>query len=210
MNYTPQEERWNARSHALGIVLALVVGIVFFRKSIAIGDHWLVLGIALYLFGMFASYISSTFYHAAPLESTRRAQLRRWDHAAIYWFIAGSYSPIMLFPMRHEGAWGWSIFAFVWTAALIGTIASFRRLKAHSHLETICFCLMGLSILVAFKPLLHCVSTATVAWIIAEGVCYITGAIFYSTRRRFMHTVFHFFVLAGTICHIFAVWNILK
>ena len=69
---------------------------------------------------------------------------------------------------------------------------------------------MGLSILVAFKPLLHCVSTATVAWIIAEGVCYITGAVFYSTRRRFMHTVFHFFVLAGTICHILAVWNILK
>ena len=143
MNYTPQEERWNARSHALGIVLALVVGIVFFRKSIAIGDAWLVLGIALYLFGMLASYISSTVYHSTPLESPRREEFRRWDHAAIYWFIAGSYSPIMLFPMRHEGAWGWSIFAFVWTAALIGTIASFRRLKAHSHLETLCFCLMG-------------------------------------------------------------------
>ena len=183
---------------------------MFFRKSIEIGDNWLVLGIALYLFGMFASYISSTVYHSTPLESPRREEFRRWDHAAIYWFIAGSYSPIMLFPMRCEGAWGWSIFAFVWTAALIGTIASFRRLKAHSHLETLCFCLMGLSILVAFKPLLHCVSTATVAWIIAEGVCYITGAIFYSTRRRFMHTVFHFFVLAGTICHILAVWNILK
>ena len=210
MNYTPQEERWNARSHAFGIVLAIVVGIVFFRQAIANADSWVVFGVALYLFGMLASYISSSFYHAAPLQSTRRAQLRRWDHAAIYWYIAGSYSPIVLGPMRREGAWGWSIFAFVWMAALFGTIASFRRLKSHSHLETVCFCLMGLSILVAFKPLLHCVSTATVAWIIAEGVCYITGAIFYSIRRRFMHTVFHFFVLAGTICHILAVWNILK
>ena len=69
---------------------------------------------------------------------------------------------------------------------------------------------MGLSVLAAFKPLLDCVSTAAVVWIIAEGVCYITGAIFYSfNKRRFMHTVFHFFVLAGSFCHIVAVWDIL-
>jgi hemolysin III len=68
---------------------------------------------------------------------------------------------------------------------------------------------MGLSVLVAFKPLLLSVSTAAVAWIIAEGVCYITGAVFYSLRKRFMHAVFHFFVLAGSVCHIIAVWDIL-
>ena len=69
---------------------------------------------------------------------------------------------------------------------------------------------MGLSVLVAFKPLIACVSTAAVAWIIGEGVCYITGALFYSLNgRRYMHTVFHFFVLAGSICHIIAVWDIL-
>ncbi|MBR1468971.1 MAG: hemolysin III family protein [Prevotella sp.] len=210
MPYTPQEERWNARSHAIGIVLAIVVGVVFFRKAIVGGDPWAVVGVALYLFGMLSSYISSVLYHSAPLESAKRAYFRHWDHAAIYWHIAGSYSPIVLGPMRHEGAWGWSIFAFVWTAAILGTIVAFRPLKSHSHLETICFCLMGLSILVAFKPLLHCVSTATVAWIVAEGVCYITGALFYSLRRRYMHTVFHFFVLAGTLCHVIAVWQVLK
>ena len=70
--------------------------------------------------------------------------------------------------------------------------------------------MMGLSVLVAFKPLIACVSTAAVAWIIGEGVCYITGALFYSLKgRRYMHTVFHFFVLAGSICHIIAVWDIL-
>ncbi len=139
-----------------------------------------------------------------------KERLRRWDHAAIYWHIAGSYSPITLVAMRDQGLWGWALFAFVWTAAIAGTIVSFHKLKPHSNLETICFCLMGLSVLVAFKPLLHCVSTAAVVWIIAEGVCYITGALFYSLhRRRYMHTVFHFFVLAGSVCHIIAVWDIL-
>jgi hemolysin III len=139
-----------------------------------------------------------------------KERLRKWDHAAIYWHIAGSYSPITLVAMRNHGYWGWALFAFVWTAAIVGTVMSFVRLKDHSHLETVCFCLMGLSVLAAFKPLLDCVSTAAVAWIIAEGVCYITGAVFYSlNKRRFMHTVFHFFVLAGSLCHIIAVWDIL-
>ena len=69
---------------------------------------------------------------------------------------------------------------------------------------------MGLSVLIAFKPLLNAVSPAAVIWIIAEGVCYITGAVFYSlNKKRFMHSVFHFFVLAGSICHIVAVWDML-
>ena len=69
---------------------------------------------------------------------------------------------------------------------------------------------MGLSVLVAFKPLVHCVDQSAIISIIAEGVCFITGAVFYAVRkRRFMHTVFHFFVLAGSVCHIIAVWDIL-
>lgn len=87
---------------------------------------------------------------------------------------------------------------------------SFRKLKSHSNFETICFVAMGLSILVAFKPLLNSVSQAAVIWIIAEGVSYITGAVFYSLhKRKYMHSVFHFFVLAGSICHIVAVWDVL-
>ena len=87
---------------------------------------------------------------------------------------------------------------------------SFLRLKDHSHVETICFVAMGLSVLVAFKPLIDSVSDVSMAWLIAEGVSYITGAVFYSlNKRRFMHTVFHFFVLLGSVCHIFAVWHIL-
>jgi hemolysin III len=208
--YTRAEELWNSWSHAAGIVLAVVVGTLFIVWAARHANGWATFGVSLYLFGMLGSYAASTIYHALSPANPWKERLRRWDHAAIYWHIAGSYSPITLVAMRDEGPWGWLPFAIVWTAAIVGTIVSFRRLKDHSNLETICFCLMGLSVLVAFKPLLDCVSTAAVVWIIAEGVCYITGALFYSLHhRRYMHTVFHFFVLAGSVCHIIAVWDIL-
>lgn len=208
--YTHKEELWNTWSHAAGIMLGVAVGVIFLIICAGGENGWARAGVILYLFGMIGSYIASTVYHATSRQSKWRERLRRWDHAAIYWHIAGSYSPLTLVALRNEGAWGWSLFGFVWACAIAGTITSFVRLKDHSNLETACFVAMGLSVLVAFKPLLDTVSTAAVAWIIAEGVCYITGAIFYSiNKRRYMHTVFHFFVLAGSICHIVAVWDVL-
>lgn len=209
IRYTKREEQWNAWSHAAGIVLGVVVGVVLVIVAVPRGS-WADVGVALYLFGMLASYVASTAYHSLPRRSRWKERLRRWDHAAIYWHIAGSYSPVTLVALRNEGPWGYGLFAFVWLCAIGGTIVSFVKLKEHSHLETLCFVLMGLSVLAAFGPLMRTVSTAAVAWIIAEGVCYITGAVFYSmNHRRYMHSVFHFFVLAGSVCHIVAVFNIL-
>ena len=217
------EELLNAWSHAAGIVLAVVAGAYFLyicltyesnpegelsAGGMPVENSFATFGITLYLIGMLGSYLTSTLYHALP-NSRAKAVLRRWDHAAIYWHIAGSYSPITLLALRGRGYWGWGLFAFVWTSAIVGTWMSFRRLSEHSYFETICFCLMGLSVLVAFGPLLSVSPADAIAWIIAEGVCYITGAVFYSLRRRFMHAVFHFFVLAGSLCHIIAVRSIL-
>jgi hemolysin III len=210
IRYTRNEENINTWSHAAGIGIGVVVGVIFLVMCAKQGLGWARLGVSLYLFGMLGSYISSTVYHALPRRSKWKERLRRWDHAAIYWHIAGSYSPITLVALRSDGWWGWGLFCFVWTCAVAGTIISFIHLKEHSNVETICFVGMGLSVLVAFKPLINNVSTAAVVWIIAEGVCYITGAAFYSlNKRRYMHSVFHFFVLAGSICHIVAVWDML-
>ena len=192
IKYTRKEEIWNAVSHGGGILLGVVVGVI------------------LYLFGMLGSYVASTVYHSIKHHSKWKERLRKWDHAAIYWHIAGSYSPLTLVALRSQGYWGWSLFSFVWLCAIVGTVISLIRLKEHSNLETFCFVGMGLSVLVAFKPLLDSVSTAAVIWIIAEGICYITGAVFYSlNKKRYMHSVFHFFVLAGSVCHIIAVWDVL-
>ena len=210
IRYTDKEELWNSWSHAGGIVLGVAVGIIFIVMSFKGDNPWARLGVCLYLFGMLASYIASTVYHALPRRSIWKERLRHWDHAAIYWHIAGSYSPLTLVALRTQGYWGWALFVFVWTCAIAGTIISFIKLKEHSNVETACFIGMGLSILVAFKPLIDSVSTAAVVWIVAEGVCYITGAAFYSlNNRRYMHSVFHFFVLAGSVCHIIAVWDVL-
>lgn len=206
--YTKAEERINTLSHAAGILMGVVVGTIFLVKSFQSGNFWAVFGIWLYLFGMLGSYVASTLYHALKYHNPWKKRLRNWDHAAIYWHIAGSYSPVTLIALRSEGTWGWGLFGFVWLCAIIGTIASFRKMEEHSNVETICFIVMGLSVLVAFKPL-YAVAAGTCYWMIGEGICYITGAVFYSFRQRYMHSIFHFFVLGGSICHMMAVWLIL-
>ena len=190
--------------------MGVVFGIIFLIWCFQSDNNWARWAVILYLFGMLGSYVASTLYHSMKHHSKWKERLRKWDHAAIYWHIAGSYSPLTLVALRDQGYWGWSLFIFVWACAIAGTIVSFIHLKEHSNLETFCFIGMGLSVLVAFKPLLDSVSAAAVSWIIAEGVCYITGAVFYSLNKmKYMHSVFHFFVLAGSVCHIIAVWDVL-
>ena len=208
--YTKREEIWNAASHGGGILLGVVIGIIFLVWVFRSDSNWARWGVILYLFGMLGSYVASTLYHSMKHHSKWKERLRKWDHAAIYWHIAGSYSPLTLVALRTQGYWGWGLFTFVWACAIAGTIVSFIHLKEHSNLETFCFIGMGLSVLVAFKPLMASVSAAAVIWLIAEGVSYITGAVFYSlNKKKYMHSVFHFFVLAGSICHIIAVWDVL-
>lgn len=211
IHYTRSEALLNTWSHAAGILLGAVTGTLLLMMCAGSDNSWAGTGVVLYLAGMLASYIASTVYHAMPERYSRaKERLRKLDHAAIYWHIAGSYSPLTLIALRQEGLWGWGLFVFIWSCALAGTIMSFRRLREHSNIETMCYIGMGLSVLVAFKPLIDNVSPAAVWWIVAEGVFYITGALFYSlNKRRYMHSVFHFFVLAGSVCHIIAVWDVL-
>lgn len=209
--FNHNEEVWNAWSHAAGIAIGTIATVVFLCRCAELHDWLTTFSVVLYAFGMLSSYVSSTVYHSLSAWSVWKERLRKADHAAIYWHIAGSYSPITLIALRDVGYWGWGLFVFVWLCALIGTATSFNKLKAHSNLETLVYLGMGLSVLVAIKQLYDAVSTAAFAWIIAEGVMYVSGALFYTLHhRRYLHTVFHFFVLCGTVCHIMAVWNIIK
>ena len=167
IRYTKKEEIWNTWSHAGGAVMAGAVGIAFIIV-VCLGNMdrmWAGIGVGLYLLGMTGSYLASTIYHALKLRNPWRERMRKWDHAAIYWHIAGSYSPITLMAMRDHGMWGWMLFTFVWSCAIIGTVISFIKLKDHSNIETACFCIMGLSVLVAFKPLLDTVHGCRVLFV---------------------------------------------
>ena len=106
IRYTKKEEQLNAWSHAAGIAMGVVVGILFGLLFFRYIDSWGKLGVALYLFGMTSSYLASTIYHATRRNSKWKERLRRWDHAAIYWSIAGAYSPITLIALRNYGAYG--------------------------------------------------------------------------------------------------------
>ncbi|GBU08657.1 hemolysin III family HylIII inner membrane protein [Bacteroidales bacterium] len=213
INYTKTEELANTITHALGILIGAIAGYILLSKAIDGGSYWAIISLIAYLFGMLSSYITSTCYHACT-DDTRKAMLRKFDHSAIYLHIAGTYVPFTLITLRQEGAWGWSLFSFTCLAAIAGSYVSFHKLKKHSYLETICFVVMGGSMLIAFKPLSSVLSSSgqidALYYLIAGGISYIVGAIFYSFKNiRYMHTVFHLFVLGGSICHMIAIYKIL-
>lgn len=208
--YSNSEEMANTITHAFGIVLGLVAGYFLLTKAAEYGS-WAFYSVLVYLLAMLLSYTASTLYHSP--QGNKHGIYQKIDHAAIYIHIAGTYTPITLLLLRNEGGWGWSLFGFVWLFALIGTIWSFRKRSKHSYFETICYVAMGCSILIAFKPLTDVLQSldqmVVLYWVIAGGVSYGIGAIFYSLIRiPYMHTVFHFFVVGGSICHIIAIYEI--
>ena len=208
--YTQAEERVNCISHIAGVVIGIIAGILFLPIVYTRYDALAQLGIWLYLFGILTSYGASSFYHAWKRISVPRSVLRKLDHAAIYWHIAGSYSPICLIGMREDMFWGWFLFILVWFCAIIGSLTTLRKLEDHSHLETVTFLAMGMAVLIAFKPVVDAIGWESMGWIIAEGVFFFIGAVFYSLSRvRYMHSIFHIFVLLGSICHIVAIGYIL-
>ena len=210
--YTLREERATYMTHGLALLMSIAATYVLLRKAIIAEDGWAIFAYALFGFGMIACMGSSTIYHYVQ-QPVRKAKLRHFDHASIYLLIAASYSPFTLILLREEEYWGWLLFALVWVIALVGITISFRPLKKNSHLKTISYVVMGLIVLVAFKPFID-VTTANdsrevVYWIIAGGVFYIVGAVIYATaKREFVHALFHLFVLLGLASHIYAAWVI--
>lgn len=212
--YSLPEEILNSITHGLGLIMGLVVCMFFIIKGNISGCWLTTFSLVLYLFGVCSSYAASTIYHSIPASKEKTKKIaRKFDHAAIYWHIAGSYSPLTLIAMRTGGepVWAWVIFGFVWLCALVGTGLSFRKMKAQSYLETTCYVLMGLTILIAFKPFYDSCGLPIVLWVAGEGLAYITGAVLYSFKKvPYIHSVFHIFVLLGDICHMIATWKVLE
>lgn len=212
--YSFPEEVVNIITHGIGLAMSIAVCVYFIVQSYGMGSWLVPMSLALYLFGVVSSYAASVTYHAIPPTTPRgKACARKYDHAAIYWHIAGSYSPLTLVAMRNggEATWGLVIFAFVWLCAIVGTALSFRKMKTQSYLETTCYVLMGLTILIAFKPFYDSCGLSIVLWVAAEGVAYIVGAVLYSFKKiPYIHSVFHIFVILGDICHMVATWKMLQ
>lgn len=210
--YTKREERANYLTHGFGLLMSITATVLLLSRAVTAGDSRSLTGYALFGFGMITCMSASTVYHYVQ-EPILKSKLRHFDHASIYLLIAASYSPFTLILLRDEPFWGWSLFGVVWLIAIIGILISFRPLKRNSHLKTVSYVLMGLIVLIAFKPLTEVARVQnainTVVWLIVGGLFYIAGAIIYATaKREFVHALFHIFVLLGLASHIYAAYLI--
>ena len=212
--YTRSEEVANAVTHGFGIILGIAAGLWLLKMALAWHDPWAFYCTLVYVVCMVLSYVASTVYHAA-VEPQKKALLRKFDHAVIYLHIAGTYTFFTLVTLRDYDYWGWLLFFISWLAAISGCILSFSGKKAGNKIETACYVAMGLVIFIAFNPLIKAFNDSgslTPLWlIIAGGASFIIGAVFYSFKKvRYMHSVFHLFVLAGTVFHVLAIAGVLK
>lgn len=207
---THGEEVANVLTHGAGMLFGLTATVILMVAAFRTADPWVIGSFAVYAVCMTLSYVTSTLYHAS-IRARRKRLLRRFDHSAIYLHIAGTYTPFALVTLREEGYWGWSLFAIVWLAAAIGVYLSFRKMKKKDHLKTVCYLAMGWVVVIAFKPLVDVFrqtdSMDVLYWLIAGGLSYTVGSLFFFfDKYKYMHPVWHLFVLGGSVCHFISIY----
>ena len=197
------EEIANSVSHGVACVAA-AASVPFLLASTRNLSTTSFIGAMVFAATMVLLYLSSTLYHAMPPGRAKRI-FCKLDHGAIYLFIAGTYTPFALGPL--SGAWGWSLFGIVWSLAAMGIVLkAFDRLS-HPWLSTGLYLAMGWLVVVAAVPLLEHVPLPGVLWLVAGGLAYTVGVIFFAldSRIRYSQAVWHGFVAIGTACHFVAV-----
>ena len=197
------EELANSVSHGVALLAAvgvvpLLIGVARQRNAASL------IGAIVFAVTMVLLYFTSTLYHALPAGRAKCIFLKL-DHGAIYLFIAGSYTPFALGALA--GSWGWTLFGLVWSMAAIGvTLKTFGRLS-RPWLSTGLYLVMGWLVLIAAVPLMQKVPLPGIELLVAGGLAYTTGVIFFvlDSRLRYAHAIWHGFVAIGTLCHFFAV-----
>jgi hemolysin III len=198
------EEIVNAATHALGVVLSAAGLITLLALAARDGDPWRIVTFAIYGASLVLLYLASTCYHACPAGRAKDV-FRLLDHSAIYMLIAGTYTPFMLVSLG-GGIWGWSICATVWALAIIGTVIKSTRSARSTWLSTLLYVAMGWIGLIAIGPIINALSAGCLFWILAGGIAYTSGVIFYVWERLpFNHAIWHLFVIKGSVCHFIAV-----
>lgn len=196
-------ERFNSISHTVGAALAAIGGVILIVVAARTGDPWKIVSCSVYAAMLLTLYLISTLYHS--VRGKAKAVLQRLDHCAIYLLIAGTYTPFMLVTLR--GPWGWSLFGVVWGLALIGIAQEYLYARGARILSLVIYVAMGWLIVIGIKPLLAALEWNGFLWLVAGGLCYTGGIVFYATdhKLRHGHGIWHLFVLAGSCCHFVAI-----
>lgn len=208
MDHTIREERAHALTHGAGALLGALGLAWLVVLAAGHGDPWRVVSVSVYGASLVALFTASAAYHSARHPDTRRL-LRIVDHASIYLLIAGSYTPFTLVTLR--GPWGWSLFGVVWGAAALGVAAKTVFTGRYEALSIALYVLMGWSGVVAALPLIERLPEGGLPWLVAGGLAYTGGVVFYAWERLpYNHLWWHLAVLAGAACHFFAVLSLVR
>ncbi len=200
------EEIANSISHGLALVAALVGTPYLLVHAVHHEDDRFVIGASIFAATMIFLYLSSTLYHALPVGKAKRV-FRFIEHSAIFLLIAGTYTPFTLGVLR--GAWGWTLMGLIWSLAAIGVALKVSSTGQHPVLSTSLYVLMGWLIVIAVNPLVATVPAAGLLWLVAGGLAYSLGVVFFAfdSRLKYGHLIWHLLVMTGTACHYVAVFG---
>lgn len=201
---TRGEELVNSAIHLVGLAGAAFGLPLLVLGAMRSGGSASVVGASIFGATTVLLYLVSTIYHALP-EGRAKRLFKVLDHSAIYLLIAGTYTPFTLGVLR--GAWGWALLGVVWGLAVLGILTKVLGGLRGRGLSTALYLLMGWIGVIAYEPLERVLPAAGILWILAGGLAYTAGVIFYATdaRLRYGHSIWHLFVGAGTACHYVAV-----
>jgi hemolysin III len=197
------EEIANSISHGIGLVLAVVATPILIIAALRYGNAWNTIGVSVFAASMVTLYLASTLYHALTHDGAKRI-FRMLDHSAIFFLIAGTYTPFTLGILR--GPWGWTLLVLIWTLAAIGLTMKIVLRARYAWLSVVLYLVMGWLVVIAAPQVLRVMPLSGLAWLVAGGIAYTGGVGFYAAHRvRYAHFAWHLFVIAGTVCHFFAV-----
>ena len=209
-DYTKGEEIFNMVSHIVGGALGIAALVLCVVKSAMKGDPWGVASSSIYGASLIVLYTMSSVYHGLHPNMGKKV-MQVIDHCTIYFLIGGTYTVIVLTGVRriHPG-WAWTIFGIVWGLSIAAAVFTAIDHNKYQRLSMICYIAIGWCIVIAAKPTIEAIGWAAVLWILGGGISYTIGAILYSIGKkkgkRYMHSVFHLFVVAGSVLQFFAIY----
>lgn len=197
------EELANGITHGIGLALSVVGLVVLVVLSVLRGDGWQIAGCTTFGITLVLLYAASTMYHTFHAHRLNRV-FKILDHTAIYLLIAGTYTPFTLVNLR--GFWGWTLFGLVWGLSVFGILWKLFHVERFQIVSTLVYVAMGWLVLIAIKPVMSAVPLSGMVWLFAGGLFYTVGVLFFAWKRvPYNHAIWHVFVMAGSICHYFAV-----